>query len=120
VYGSVGIRNFTEEALRDAKVREMARKVFGKPEMELSKQPMSSPAIVEIRTKNGKVFSKRVDYPFGSPEDPMTFADVATKFRHCCEYSVKSISRANQDKVIQMIEGLEELTDVSQIVRLLG
>jgi 2-methylcitrate dehydratase PrpD len=120
VYGSVGIRNFTEEALRDTKVREMARKVFGKPEMELSKQPMSSPAIVEIRIKNGKVFSKRVDYPFGSPEDPMTFADVATKFRHCCEYSVKSISRANQDKVIQMVEGLEELTDVSQIVRLLG
>ena len=120
VYGSVGIRNFTEEALRDARVREMARKVFGKPEMELSKQPMATPAIVEIRTKNGKVFSKRVDYPFGSPEDPMTFADVATKFRHCCEYSVKPVSRANQNKVTQMVEGLEELTDVSQIVHLLA
>ena len=98
----------------------MARKVFGKPEMELSKQPMSSPAIVEIRTKDGKVYSKRVDYPFGSPEDTMTFADVATKFRHCCEYSVKPISRANQNKVIRMVEVLEELTDVGQIVHLLA
>jgi 2-methylcitrate dehydratase PrpD len=123
VYGDVGIRNFTEEALRDARIREMAYKVFGKPDMGLSKQPSAIPAvpvIVKIKTKHGKEYSKQVDYPFGSPEDPMSLTDVAEKFRHCCQYSVKPIPEENQDKVIRMVERLEEVSDVSQIVRLIA
>ncbi len=120
VYGEVGIRNFTEEALRDARVREMARKVFGKPELEFSRERSELSVIVEIKNKAGKVYSKQVDYPFGSPEDPMSLADVAAKFRHCCQYSVKPIPKDNQDRVIQMVNGLEKVSDVSQIVRLLA
>ena len=120
VYGEVGIRNFTEEALQDSRVREMARKVFGKPEMELSRQPMALPVIVEIRTREGKVYAQRVDYPFGSPEDPMSFGDIAAKFRNCCQYSVKPIPEANQDKVMQMVKELEKVRDVSQVIHLLA
>lgn len=120
IYGEVGIKNFTEEALRDTRIREMAHKVFSEPEMGLAKGIGFTPAIVEIRTKDGRVYSKQVDHPFGSPENPMSFADVAAKFRHCCDYSIKPISKENQDKVIQMVERLEEVSDVSQIVRLIA
>ena len=123
VYGEVGIRNFTEEALQDARVREMTRKVFGKPDQDMVRergQGGTAPAIVEIKTKDGMVYSKRGDNLFGSPENPMSFADVAVKFRHCCQYSVKPKPTENQDKVIQMVEGLEQVSDVSQIVRLLA
>lgn len=120
VYGEVGIRNFTEEALRDIKVREMACKVFAKPEIELARGFGFAPSIVEIRTKEGMAYSKRVDHPFGSPEKPMSLGDVTVKFRYCCKYSVKPITEENQDKVIEMVKGLEEISDVSQIVRLLG
>jgi 2-methylcitrate dehydratase PrpD len=120
VYGEVGIRNFTEEALRDTRVQEMARRVFPKPEIELARGLGFTPAIVEIITKDGMVYSKQVDYPFGSPLNPMSLADVEVKFKYCCQYSVKPIPDENQDKVIQMVNELEKVSDVSQIVRLLG
>jgi 2-methylcitrate dehydratase PrpD len=120
VYGEVGIKNFTEEALQDARIRELAKKVFGKPEVELRGTMGLMPATVEIKLKDGKVYSKQADQLFGTPENPMSLEDVAAKFRYCCQYSVKPIPKENQDKVIQMVKGLERVSDVSQIVRLLG
>jgi 2-methylcitrate dehydratase PrpD len=120
VYGEVGIKNFSIEALKDVRIPKMVRKIYGKPDIELKEKKGLTPAIVEVINKDGKVYAKQVDCLFGSPEKPMSFADVAMKFRHCCEYSIKPVSEENQNKVIQMVEGLEQVTDVSQIVRLLA
>jgi 2-methylcitrate dehydratase PrpD len=119
-YGDVGIRNFTGEALGDAKVREMVRKVFPRPDMEMAGGHGFTPAIVEIRTKDGILYSRQVDRPSGTPENPMSFGDAARKFRYCCRYSVKPISDENQNRVIEMVRGLEEVSDVGQIVRFLA
>ncbi len=118
VYGEVGIGNFGEEALRDTRVREMARKVFPRSEVELGGHGFT-PAIVKILTNDGAAYSRRVEFPFGSPRNPMSFADVAAKFRHCCQYSVRPIPHENQDKVINMARDLEEVGDVGAIMRLL-
>jgi 2-methylcitrate dehydratase PrpD len=78
------------------------------------------PAAVDIKTVSGKVYSRQVEFPFGTPGNPMTFADVASKFKECCGYSANPIPPENQDKVIKMVEGLEKVADVGDIVRLLG
>ena len=80
----------------------------------------TAPAIVEIKMKDGSVYSKKSGYLFGSPEKPISLINVADKFRHCCEYSVKPIPREKQDRVIEMIEGLEKVKDTGSIIRLLG
>jgi 2-methylcitrate dehydratase PrpD len=120
VYGEVGMKNFSEEALRDTRVREMARKVFPKVDTGMAREEGFPAAAVDIKTGDGKVFSRQVDHPFGTTGNPMNLADVVSKFRYCCRYSVNPISAGNQDKVIQMIEGLEKVNDVSLIARLLG
>ncbi|MFC1820220.1 MmgE/PrpD family protein [Thermodesulfobacteriota bacterium] len=119
VYGEVGIKNFSGEALRNESIRKLARKIF--PKLETKFEMIGfEPSIVEIKTRDGKVYTNQVDYPFGSPENPMDLADIAVKFRHCCEYSVKPVPIENQGKVIKMIEGLEGVNDVSGIINLLG
>lgn len=120
VHRRVNIDNFTEEALRDKKTLEMTGKISPKLNPELNRTGLAGPAIVEIKTKDGQVYSKRVEHPFGTPENPMTFDDVVEKFKYCCGYSVKPIPQENQNKVIKMVKGIEEVTDVSQIVRLLA
>jgi len=121
VYGEVGINNFTDEALQDERVRETARKVFGEPENDfVMKGQGTAPAIAEIKMKDGSVYSKKSGFLFGSPEKPMSLTDVADKFRYCCEYSVKPIPREKQNRVIEMIEGLEKVKDAGSIIRLLG
>ncbi len=116
VYGDVDIKNFSEEAFNDIRIREMARKVSTKMEMELAVGEKLGPAIAEVRCKDGKVYSKRRDVLGACPENPWTFADVTKKFRRCCEYSIKPISSGNQDKVIQMIKELEKVDDSSDII----
>ena len=50
----------------------------------------------------------------------MSFSDVASKFKYCCQYSANPIPASHQDTVIQMVERLEENKDVGQIVHLLA
>ena len=120
VYRKIGIEHFTEEAIRDPRALEMAQKVVTKLNPNLSHIPVAEPAIVEIKIKSGEVYSKRVDAAPGSPEDPMSFDDIVRKFRDCCEYSSEPVSEKNQDEVIQMVQKLEDVTDVGQITCLLG
>ena len=120
VYGRVGIQNFAAEALRDTRVKEMAHKVKPRIDKSMAREQGFPPAAVDIKTGSGKVYSRQVDSPFGTPGNPMTFADVASKFRECCRFSVKPISPENQDSVIKMVEGIEKLNDAGRIVRLLG
>jgi len=123
VYGGIGIRNFSEEALQDITVKEMAHKVFGKMETEFSLAKgvqVPTQTMVEIKTKDGKVFTKQLDSPSGSPEELLSYDDLVRKFKHCCEYSIKPISEVNQEKIIKMVEDLENSSDVSQIVPLMA
>jgi len=120
VYGKVEIRNFTKEALQNTEIREVARKVYTRPEIAFA-GPIHNPSKVEILTKDGQVYTKKSEHPpFGSPDNPMSFSDIRTKFKQCCEYSVKPISKKSQDAVIKMTAELEEVNDVSEIARLLG
>jgi 2-methylcitrate dehydratase PrpD len=116
----VGIENFSIEALKDAQVREMARKVIGKMDMEMAREQGFPAAAVDIRTVEGKIYSRQVDYPFGTVGNPMSLTDIVEKFRYCCGYSVNPISRKNQDEVIALIEGLEQVKDTGRIARLFG
>jgi 2-methylcitrate dehydratase PrpD len=120
VYGKVGIPNFTGQALNDKRIHELAHKVTPVIDLGYARRRVSEPVLIEIKTKGGKVYSKRVDYHFGSPENPMSFDDVASKFKHCCEYSIRPISSGNQDKVISMVKELEQVDDAGEIVHLLA
>jgi 2-methylcitrate dehydratase PrpD len=120
VYGKVEIRNFTKEALEDKDVREIARKVYATPDIKLAGS-IHSPCKVEIKTKSGKVYAMTNEHaPLGSPDNPLSFSFIADKFRQCCEYSIRPLPDKNRNTVIDLIEGLEEVNDAGEIVRLLA
>ena len=120
VYGKVNIGNFAVAALNDTQVRGMVNRISAKADTELAREGGFTPAIVEIKTGDGVVYAKQVDQPFGSPAEPMGFTDLAQKFRHCCQYSIRPVARENQDEVIRLVERLEEVSDVGRIVRLMA
>ena len=119
VHNRVGIGSFTKEALGDARVRRMSGMVSARPDPDLPKGRGFTPPVVEIRTRGGGVYSKLGDYLLGVPDNPMSFADIETKFKRCCEYAVTPIPEENQERVIEMVRGIERLSDVGSIVPLL-
>ncbi|MBI4294831.1 MAG: MmgE/PrpD family protein [Chloroflexi bacterium] len=121
VYGKVSIENFTPEALKDRAVLQMVQKVTPQIDKSLNRSGQE-PGIVEIKTRDGKVFSKRVDPDalLGNPLNPLSWDFIIAKLEDCASYSVKPISKKNLAKATEMVRKLEELDDVSAVVRLLG
>jgi 2-methylcitrate dehydratase PrpD len=70
-----------------------------------------------IRTTDGRSLSHEVLHRRASPENPVTAAEIEAKFRT----SVRDLlSRSEQQEVIDMVAGLETLTDLSRFAALLG
>ena len=118
-YRKVEIKDFTEQALRNKDIHRLARKVITRKDPELN-QPAIEPAVVEINMKDGRVYRERVSHARGSPENPLTTKDVAEKFRNCASYAARPIPKKKLGQTVQMVEGLDDVTDVGQIIRLLG
>lgn len=114
----VVIKDFSLDNLNDLSVLQMAQKVKMKIDPKLNVTSWST--IVEIKSKDGKQYSKRVDSPYGDPENPIAKEDLVAKFRDCVSYSATPPSRDEVEDIINMVDKLEDVKDVSGIVRLLG
>jgi 2-methylcitrate dehydratase PrpD len=119
VKGKVTLEDFTETAIRRKDVLEVARKVTGQLEPEFNRRGVG-PGKVTIKMADGSEFSEYVEFCLGSVENPMSFSDCERKFRECYPYSIRPISAAAAEKVIELTWKLEQLDDAAQIIKLLG
>lgn len=67
------------------------------------------------QNQGGKVYSKGTEYCKGDPQQPMTYEEVIGKFLSQTEGGV---SRDKADKIIDLVENLEQLSDICEITRL--
>jgi 2-methylcitrate dehydratase PrpD len=113
------IGDFLPERLKDPAVLEMARRVNYRFEEDPDVIALR-PGIVEIKTKQGKVYTERVDYPYGHPHNPITTDDLIAKFKDCTSYSAKPLSEENLTRVIDMLLNLEKVKDVRELIDLVS
>ena len=55
--------------------------------------------IVEIHTKDGKVYSDQAEYPLGRAQNPLSQKQLEDKFLDCVSFSAKKIPQANIERV---------------------
>jgi 2-methylcitrate dehydratase PrpD len=73
-------------------------------------------ATAEIVMADGKTLSSRCEHPRGSPEDPLTRAQIEDKFR---TYARGVIPDASIDEVIGAVNRLEDFPSVRKLMELL-
>jgi len=78
------------------------------------------PAGVIIKCKDGREYGRYIEYSYGHPLNPISKEDLIAKFKDCCGYSVKPVCEKNQNRVIYMVTHLEEVSNVGEIISLLG
>jgi len=120
VHRKVCLGDLSPEAFTDEITLQVAQRVEPRLMAELTTQRGLDPAIVEIKTMDGKAYSKRMDIPKGNPKNPLTMNDLVEKFRDCASYSAKSIPQKSIERAIQLTLNLEEVEDIRQIIRLLS
>lgn len=115
----VTIEDFLSKNLEDPEVLEIAGKVKCRFDPELIKRAFG-PGIVEIRTRDGRSFSKRVDIPYGHPENPMSDAELLLKFKDCARYAKKSLPMEKVNHLSKEILALERVENMKEIGEMLA
>jgi len=72
--------------------------------------------IIEIELEDGQVVSGRADFGKGSPAHPMSYDDVAGKFRECAAFAGWPDAKAA--RVVETVRDLERLDDVRELTAL--
>jgi 2-methylcitrate dehydratase PrpD len=112
----VTLREFTEDALRDSLVLDLAARV--RPVLDPALPDHLAFTTVKIRTRKG-TFRARTKHVYGTPQNPLTFDAIEEKFAECSSLSIRPISKADQREIVRMAMDLEEVKDVSTIMRFL-
>lgn len=114
-----GLDEFTDEVVNRPDVQEMLSRVeFGMhPEAEAAGYDKMT-TIIEIELADGQVIVGRADFGKGSPARPMSYDEVAGKFRECAGFAGWPGDRA--DRVVGMVRELENLAYVRALTALLA
>jgi 2-methylcitrate dehydratase PrpD len=114
-----GLNEFTDATVHRKDVQAMIAKVdFGvHPEAEAAGYDKMT-TLIEITLKDGRVIKGKADFGKGSPANPMSYDEVAGKFRECAEYAGWDKKKA--DTVVELVRGLEKVKDMREVTRLLS
>jgi 2-methylcitrate dehydratase PrpD len=125
--GKATLNSFTNAAAQRPDMQDMIKRVryyvdpeFNKLELQgASLQAMLvEQSILKIYMKNGKIISGKSEPAKGSPENPMTFEEVADKFRGNAEFLKWPSQKA--ETVIELVKALESVPDMSRLTAALA
>ena len=81
--GPPALRTFTMESIGDAQVKALATRISHHVDAEFADEVEEAPGRVRVTLANGQTFEQKVWYASGSPQNPMTSAQIEAKFMDC-------------------------------------
>jgi 2-methylcitrate dehydratase PrpD len=120
VSGGLSLEEFTDAKICSEEILDMAARVKTILTPEFDQGPMDvKPQVVDIVMRDGKVFSQKVIYPKGNPNNPVTSEELVKAFRGMASYAAKPLGAATIDDAIALALRLEEVEDVAELAKLL-
>jgi 2-methylcitrate dehydratase PrpD len=103
VHGAPMLDAFHEDALHDEGVRAFAAKISLVIYQEYADMLEDSPAKVTVTLNDGRKIERAKYYPTGSPQNPMSAAQVKAKFDIC---AAQAVDKATSDKIYTTLNAL--------------
>ena len=119
IRGDVFLRDFETEAIADAAVMGLAKRVRVAADPALAAKDILSAKMTVVR-KDGAAISEDVPIPLGNPRNPMNADQCRRKFTKCLDYSGFPLKEDACETLFSMIEHLEALGDVQDLIRIMG
>jgi 2-methylcitrate dehydratase len=111
----IGPDQFSPERFQDPRVRGLIDKVILQGDPNLDK--VRPAGISEIRTRQGKEYRCRVDFPRGHARNPMTDGEIVGKFKSMAS---KHMSDRQIEKIIDTVFELDKVDDITKLNRLMA
>lgn len=112
----VKIADFLPDNLKDPEVLGLAKKMKYRIDPTFG---TVAPAQLDIKTTDGRLFSKFIKTLYGHPENPLSKEGLIAKFKDCARYAKKPLSPEKTENFIEQILKLEEVKDIREITNLL-
>ena len=109
--GAVTLSDFTSEGLGQPEALQLTAK--GSHELDASLSPHAG--IVEVVLRSGAMAARRIDLPLGHPARPLSREQLVDKFMDCASHAPLPLSRGALESVVDLIDRLEELDDVTAV-----
>jgi 2-methylcitrate dehydratase PrpD len=116
VDGRVGLDAFTDEAIEDQSVLNVAAKVEMRLGPDLRSTRAGRPSVVTIQMRDASTFTKRVDAAKGGDAVPMTPEELRAKFSEC---AARVMAQGPADQVADAVGSLETAPDLRSLTSLL-
>jgi 2-methylcitrate dehydratase PrpD len=110
VHGKVGIAEV--DGLGDPAVQALSDRVAGIPCEDRKKGTLS----ITVTRTDGRSVTVEASDPFGSPQKPLTNAQLEAKFRDCARNAVRPLSDSRIDAALTAIGRLETLADATELM----
>jgi 2-methylcitrate dehydratase PrpD len=117
--GRLCLEQFTDESVNAPAVQEVLEKITVYVHDELSTRESLGNRFgeVTIQTNDGRLLKKRIYIPLGSPQNPLSDAQLEEKFRDC----TKSVLAGDDiNRVIRLIYDLENVDNIDELVDIIS
>jgi 2-methylcitrate dehydratase PrpD len=117
--GVAFVSQYREDRLADPRLMDFIGRIhaYADPEIDAMGPAFRHAATIALRTRDGRSFKHQILNRRGSPENPLTPADVEYKFRNVVE---SCLSPADIDTVVRLCDTLDALDDVAPLIALLA
>ena len=112
VHGAVTLTTFTADGLKNPDVLALVQCVT------LGFDDTVKGATVSVETKDGTKHLSHVEAALGSRQNPISNEQLERKFRDCCLRSATALRDDQISCLIDMVYGLDELSDVASLTNL--
>lgn len=114
IAGKAGLQEFNKKMVEDEEILKLTRKVHVTADADLSNIfPDVQAAIVDVITKEQR-YSKRVDFPKGEPENPLSDEEFKDRYNELMKYA--GIKKSVSDQIFYLVN--ETTGTVNDILKL--
>jgi 2-methylcitrate dehydratase PrpD len=115
IEGRAGLNEFVDEVINRPDVKAMIEKVdFVVDERAEAAGYHKMTTYIDVQLKDGRTISGMADFGKGSPANPMSFDEVATKFGECAEFA--GWDKAKAGEVVALVGDLETLPSLDRLL----
>jgi 2-methylcitrate dehydratase PrpD len=112
LYRKAGLGEFHLSKIKSEEVKRMMRQVECVVDPDLDQTfPKQWCATAEISTKDGKKYFKKIEYPKGDPENPLSWEELIQKFN---DLSGRFLTRERRFKIVDEVKKLEKIRDLQK------
>lgn len=116
IRGDMFLKELDPSLFKDERIRNLASRIRVEPDQKLRSDGVLGHTEVMIQCKNDVTVQGKIEFPLGSPARPMSYRDCAEKFMKCVPYAFHPVDSGHAEQLINRIETLEEIHDVSELL----